>query len=61
MPFLPLDTLIYGSADAGETIHADTPHFNTIIKRAAGELHLVGHTVCGKRRLHTAGDVEGME
>ena len=54
--------LIYGSADAGRTVHASDPEFNGFMERAAKELHLAGHEVGDEgcsQHLFAAGDVEG--
>jgi hypothetical protein len=65
MPLLPLaeDGLIYGSADAGKTVHASSKAFNTIVQFLAQKLHLAGHVVegseLGSELLYMAGDVEG--
>ena len=43
MPLLPIngnDTLVYGSCDTGQTIHADRPPFNELMKISAEKLHL---------------------
>lgn len=60
MPFLRLaqQSLIYGSDDGGETVHADHPPFNAVMRKVATQLHLASHSVCGVR-LDAAGDIEG--
>mmetsp|Transcript_25498 Transcript_25498/g.64001 ORF Transcript_25498/g.64001 Transcript_25498/m.64001 type:complete len:997 (+) Transcript_25498:196-3186(+) len=60
---LPLDntTLIYGSNDAGRTVHADVPEFNELMKTVGNALFLEEHHV-GKHRHATVfgpGDIEG--
>jgi len=47
MPMLPLatDTLIWGSADGGKTIHKDDHNFNNLMKEVAHEIHLAEHMV----------------
>lgn len=47
MSTLPItrDTIVYGSCDAGRTIHTDNTHINEKIKEIAGRLHLKEHKV----------------
>lgn len=60
--WLPLgrDTLKYGSADAGVTVHADIPDLNEQMQRAAAYLNLAGHLVGRKdpKVIHSCGDIE---
>jgi len=68
MSLLPVDkeTIIYGTADGGFTIHADDSHFNNMMEIAATRLNLESHR-CGLQKfgddegtlLHSAADVEG--
>ena len=51
-------SLIYGSADAGQTVHNDMPEFEDLMERAARKLNLAEHTVAGQR-IYSAFDVEG--
>jgi hypothetical protein len=55
------ESIIYGSSDAGATVHADNDAFNGKMKRAAEILNLKGHHV-GKvdgKLLYSCGDIEG--
>jgi hypothetical protein len=58
MPFLPISegTLIYGSADAGRTVHSDADIVR-VLKECSILLHLAEHGVRG-RVLYSAGDLE---
>lgn len=62
---LPLNkgkSLIYGSEDAGQTVHASDEKFNNAMKKAAQYLNLRKHVVGlpGKQReLYAAVDIEG--
>jgi len=49
MSLLPIDasSLVYGSRDAGLTVHADDSSFNSFMVQAAQRLHLAGHSMCG--------------
>lgn len=60
MPVVPLckDSIIYGSNDGAQTVHAESEPFNALMRRAAAELHLAPHAVGGKV-LCSAGDLEG--
>src|SRR5690349_20535631 len=66
MSILPIEkkkTLIYGSSDAGKTVHASDPYFNKMMSQAATKLNLKGH-LCGKEKesmkfLHGPTDIEG--
>jgi Clustered mitochondria len=51
-------SLVYGSADAGRTVHASDPTFNELMDRAGGRLNLAKHTV-GDKQLSGPGDIEG--
>jgi hypothetical protein len=66
MPLLPIGrqppTIIYGSADGGESFHANDKHFNEVMRLMASELHIAGHMVGigqASRELYAAGDIEG--
>ena len=60
MTQLPLSRahLVYGSKDAGRTVHNDIAEFSEHMAAAGQALHLAPHPV-GGCLLHTAGDVEG--
>eukprot|EP00007_Cunea_sp_BSH-02190019_P003726 CAMPEP_0174236740 /NCGR_PEP_ID=MMETSP0417-20130205/5774_1 /TAXON_ID=242541 /ORGANISM="Mayorella sp, Strain BSH-02190019" /LENGTH=1527 /DNA_ID=CAMNT_0015315423 /DNA_START=44 /DNA_END=4627 /DNA_ORIENTATION=- len=65
MSVLPLSkgTLIYGSNDAGRTVHNDNKTFRRLMKKAGQRLNLKPHW-CGatkecRKRLWAAADVEG--
>lgn len=60
MPLLPLTktSLVYGSEDAGVTVHDSYPPMNISMQLAALQMHLKGHLV-GRTKLFAAGDVEG--
>lgn len=61
MTILPIskETLIYGSADAGNTIKANIlPEFDMKMAEMGKILNLKPHMINGKE-LHTAGDIEG--
>jgi len=64
MSLLPIgkDTIRYGSADGGITVHADDPFLNKQLKAFAKPYHLKKHLV-GKdlaaRALYLPGDIEG--
>eukprot|EP00954_Amorphochlora_amoebiformis_P005176 407328-Amorphochlora_amoeboformis.AAC.3 len=55
--------MIYGSNDAGKTIHRSDEDFNQIMKEIAEDLHVAGHYIVDKdgvpNMLHAAGDIEG--
>jgi hypothetical protein len=54
------DSLVYGSADAGRTVHAKNPDFNEAMRRAAKALNLRSHYVgrAGNTiELHSAVDI----
>ena len=59
MPWLPLKgaELVYGSSDGGVTVHDSSPGVTAVMRLAAHELHLAGHTV-KDQFLYTGGDVE---
>lgn len=59
MPELPLrgGKIVYGSNNAGRTVHADLPALNAVMQAAGIYLHLADHYVGGKL-LSSAGDVE---
>jgi hypothetical protein len=62
---LPINrtTIVYGSADAGITVHASRDEVNERMKQLGDKLHLAGHIVGRDKTntclLHTAGDMEG--
>eukprot|EP01087_Luapelamoeba_hula_P009869 TRINITY_DN2581_c1_g2_i1.p1 TRINITY_DN2581_c1_g2~~TRINITY_DN2581_c1_g2_i1.p1 ORF type:complete len:1535 (+),score=206.50 TRINITY_DN2581_c1_g2_i1:470-4606(+) len=69
---LPINnnTLVYGSADSGRTVHASDEAMNALMKKAARELNLKPHWVVEKRKipantephrefLAAPGDIEG--
>jgi Clustered mitochondria len=66
MSVLPINghtSLVYGSNDGGNTVHADNPLFNHLMEQAGTRLNLKPH-FCGMstskgKRLHAAADVEG--
>ena len=60
MPVLPLKdaTLIYGSEDAGKTVHNEDGKFYEALRGAASFLNLAEHKVRDVN-LCTGGDVEG--
>jgi hypothetical protein len=60
MPLLPLKDaeLVYGTCDAGKTMHNSSDAFYEVMRAAAKELHLAEHNSGGKR-LCSAADVEG--
>jgi len=43
--FILIDTLYYGSHDAGATIHTDDDKLNGLMKAAAAKMNLKGHKV----------------
>lgn len=51
------ETLIYGSADAGRTVHADHPTLNKLMEKAGSMLNLAPHLVSGKT-IYGPGDIE---
>ena len=53
-PVLPLEKQVYGSADAGTTVHTSDPQFNEIMKSIGDELHFSAHLVADKV-IYTAG------
>ncbi|KAL6065225.1 Clu domain-containing protein (Fragment), variant 2 [Balamuthia mandrillaris] len=57
------DTLLYGSADGGETIHKDNRDLNKKMKLAAKKMNLKGHSVGLKeydvKKLYAPVDIEG--
>jgi hypothetical protein len=60
--YLPLgsQSLVYGSADAGKTVHNREPRFDDAMRRAAKELNLRSHIVgrAGNTvELHSAVDI----
>jgi hypothetical protein len=59
LPLLPIDknTIVYGSADAGVTVHNSEQLVSEYMKKAGEEMHLAGHKV-GSCVLYSAGDVE---
>jgi tetratricopeptide (TPR) repeat protein len=65
MSILPIDrtTIVYGSADAGTTVHAKDAVFNRRMMQAARALnlkpHVVGRFADNGRVLASAGDLEG--
>lgn len=60
---LPIDksTIIYGSHDGGQHVHAKKPEFNQKMIEAAKMLNLKGHIVGMHKKvlLYSAGDIEG--
>lgn len=63
---LPIDetTIIYGSANARRTVHANDSRFNEIMEQAASQLNLKGHYICSRDNkktvfIHAPGDIEG--
>lgn len=64
MALLPIgpSTLLYGSADGGNTVHNDDPQLNDMMQKIGAELNLRPHKVGvnspSSCTLHTAGDVE---
>ncbi|PRP81080.1 leucine-rich repeat-containing protein [Planoprotostelium fungivorum] len=66
MPLLPIDhdTIIYGSNDAGSTVHDESPHLNQMMETACKMINLKPHiTGLGyeskKKLIHGPGDIEG--
>ena len=57
------ETIVYGSADAGKTIHNSSPEFSKIMQKAAVRLnlktHIVGKDPSEQVLLSSAGDIEG--
>eukprot|EP01087_Luapelamoeba_hula_P000097 TRINITY_DN10051_c0_g1_i1.p1 TRINITY_DN10051_c0_g1~~TRINITY_DN10051_c0_g1_i1.p1 ORF type:complete len:564 (+),score=53.42 TRINITY_DN10051_c0_g1_i1:3-1694(+) len=51
-------TIVYGSDNAGRTIHADYTEFNQRCKTVFGRLNLKKHLV-GTKTLYACGDIEG--
>jgi hypothetical protein len=58
LPIQGSDSLCYGTADGGKTIHNSNPYMNTMIDKIAGVLNLKEHLV-GNVRVRLAADVEG--
>eukprot|EP01105_Mastigella_eilhardi_P018365 TRINITY_DN4240_c0_g1_i8.p1 TRINITY_DN4240_c0_g1~~TRINITY_DN4240_c0_g1_i8.p1 ORF type:complete len:943 (-),score=202.12 TRINITY_DN4240_c0_g1_i8:2539-5286(-) len=66
MSRLPINnsTLVYGSADAGEHVHADVEEFNQLMMLAARKINIKGH-LCGRKdynnykTLYAPCDIEG--
>lgn len=60
MSKLPLgdDTLIYGSKDAGKTVHVDEELFNRRMRYCGKKLHLAKH-LSGGKKIWAAADIEG--
>lgn len=62
LPISGVDTLIYGSRDAGKTVSCSDPDFNEMMARAAGRLNLaeaMRGTKSPGKLLHAAIDIEG--
>ncbi|PRP80494.1 hypothetical protein PROFUN_11716 [Planoprotostelium fungivorum] len=63
MPVLPINksTILYGSNDAGVTVHRDNETLNLLMQTAANRIHISGH-VTGlkeKKEIYGPGDIEG--
>jgi hypothetical protein len=65
MSVLPIQgkSLIYGSKDAGATVHKDDPIFNDLMEEAGKKLNLASH-LCGTdpdnlKELRSPCDIEG--
>lgn len=64
MTLLPIDsgTIVYGSSDAGHTIHNENEDIERCMKELSSKLNLKPH-ICGNGKegklLYTAGDIEG--
>lgn len=60
LSILPVEkkTIIYGSADAGRTVHAKSEEFNRIMLNLGKQLNLCPHNVGGKI-MAACGDIEG--
>ena len=62
---LPINrsTIVYGSNDGGQTVHAEDEAFNLIMERAAKVLNLAGHQAginhAHTKLLYSAADIEG--
>ena len=56
---LPLtgESLVYGSADAGKTVHTDDAEFNRIMRTVCEQLGLAGHNV-GRPRVDSHGQLQ---
>lgn len=56
------NTLIYGSSDAGLTVHADNDQFNEVMRRAANYLGLKAHLVGSgeMKTIYGPTDIEGI-
>lgn len=62
MSLLPISksTLIYGSDDAGKTVHNDDPEFSNLMKEAASIINLKGHVTDAKgTTIYGPTDIEG--
>eukprot|EP00698_Gefionella_okellyi_P012452 TRINITY_DN3351_c0_g2_i1.p1 TRINITY_DN3351_c0_g2~~TRINITY_DN3351_c0_g2_i1.p1 ORF type:complete len:1439 (+),score=307.78 TRINITY_DN3351_c0_g2_i1:55-4371(+) len=64
LPVTSQGTLVYGSNDAGYTIHANDDEFAELMKEALQRLNLAGHRVWNRghsywRMLYGPGDMEG--
>jgi hypothetical protein len=62
MSLLPINktTLIYGSDDAGKSVHNDDPAFAELMKDAATMINLKGHVTDAKGTvIHGPTDIEG--
>lgn len=59
MSFLPISkgSLVYGSSDAGKTIHNDVPAVVPLMKKVGKKLNLLEHVV-GTQRIIGPGDIE---
>lgn len=59
MSFLPISkgSLVYGSSDAGKTIHNDAPPVVPLMKKVGKKLNLLEHLV-GSKRIIGPGDIE---
>jgi len=57
---LPIDrdTIVYGSSDGGQHVHADDPEMNAKMKAIGDQLNLRGHIVTDKL-IYGPGDIEG--
>eukprot|EP01133_Synstelium_polycarpum_P013661 gene13661-16088_t len=62
LPIAPRRTIVYGSADAGKTVHASLPDVNERMRLAAAKLNVKGH-LCGagdkQQLLYGPTDIEG--
>lgn len=62
MSLLPIskETIVYGSADAGKTVHASDPVFNERMAQAAHMLNLKGHKAgLSQTTVFGPADIEG--